>query len=1177
MYHKNIAKTIVCAMAFATTLTGVADTETVNGITWNYTVDKIEREASLRAGTIPVSTVGAVTVPSTLGGCPVKRIGASAFSGCDGLTSVTIPDSVESIGDSAFCGCFGLTSVSIGNGVKSIIASAFSGLTNLTSVTIGTGVKSIGDSAFFGCSGLLSVTIPYGVTSVGASAFKNCSGLMSVTIPDSVTGIGDSAFAGCGGLVGVSVGNRVGNIGWYAFSGCSNLTSVAIPASVTRIGASAFKNCSGLTSLTIPASVKSIGDSAFAGCAGLTSVTIPQCVCAGALSSTFPSAYESIMNVVIADGATGIGDCAFKGCSDLTSITIPASVTSVGVRAFDDCNDALFDIATIPGVILVDGWAVGHTEPLSGTLDLTGIRGIAGGAFEDCDGLTSVTIPSGVTGIGACAFAGCSGLTSITIPASVTSVGAYAFDGCNDALFDIATIPGVMLVDGWAVGHTESLSGDLNLTGVRGIGGRAFEGCSSLTSVTIPANVTSVGEGAFADCDGLRAVGTSDLAAWCQIAFGSCDANPLCYAHDLYLNGALITDLTVPSGVTTIGDFAFSGGTNLTSVTIPFGVTDIGDSAFADCGGLTNVLIYGDSLISVGVRSFASCSSLDRLMIPKSVTWIGDNAFKGVASGSGGSCVTCGGITSVKQRPIILPLKFKGVHEFSDSLFRFSDRVVLPDGIGQGLICEIEDGEAAIVGMAAPDAYGSITIPSSYSGYRITCIEDEAFSECTGLTDVTIGSSVKRIGNYAFEGCSGLTGITIGNGVTNIGAFAFADCSSLKSMTIPSNVEWIGPGVFAGCCGMTRITVPQSWRKVKVYYYLSSDGYIDEDDDGLARYVWSEKGLDLRNHPGLGELSLKSYLFVQRYDSADGYEGEELYGPCYDLKSVDAEDAWLKSIKITYRDVRGRSSGDKVTIPAAWQKARTLCGVAMRALGVQGVFEMKCGKASKQGIAKVSATLTGLDGKRKAYKAVKVDVIGETVTVNLGGLIVTIDGETFEGSDGLAGGLTVQSAKVGGIWSKETATVSVDMSDLSMFAGTVLSDFLPDGEAAAIVRGKWKFAKAASVKWAKPVPGAPTPAIYDAESGKGLVVDTSRGKTNLSGLKLSYMSKKGTFKGSFKVHALEGTGKARRLKKHKVNVNGVVVEGVGYGIAQTVNLKNYAGDGKTFSKRAAVSWTVLVK
>ena len=136
----------------------------------------------------------------------VTTIGERAFYRCEGLTSVTIPDSVISIGDRAFFWCAGLTSV-----------------------TIPDSVTTIGDSAFSKCAGLTSVTIPDSVTSIGNGAFHECIGLTSVTIPDSVTSIGDWAFENCAKLTSVTIPDSVTKIGWHAFYDCDKLISVSVP------------------------------------------------------------------------------------------------------------------------------------------------------------------------------------------------------------------------------------------------------------------------------------------------------------------------------------------------------------------------------------------------------------------------------------------------------------------------------------------------------------------------------------------------------------------------------------------------------------------------------------------------------------------------------------------------------------------------------------------------------------------------------------------------------------------------------------------------------------------------------------------------------------------------------------------------------------------------------------
>lgn len=226
------------------------------------------------------------------------------------------------------------TKIDIIPGTVSISDYAFSGCTGLMSITIPDSVTSIGEWAFSGCAGLTSITIPDSVTCIGDRAFFDCTGLTSVAIPDSVVNIGYDAFSNTpwynakpNGLIYINnmlykyKGTMPSNtkidiipgtvsISVFAFFSYTELTSVTIPDSVTSIGDYAFFGCTGLTSIVVPDSVTSIGAAAFGGCTGLTSVTIP-------------------------DSVTNIGDYTFAGCMNLASVTIPASVAEISGNAFD--------------------------------------------------------------------------------------------------------------------------------------------------------------------------------------------------------------------------------------------------------------------------------------------------------------------------------------------------------------------------------------------------------------------------------------------------------------------------------------------------------------------------------------------------------------------------------------------------------------------------------------------------------------------------------------------------------------------------------------------------------------------------------------------------------------------------------------------------------------------------
>ena len=675
----------------------------------------------------------------------IYTIPASYFGGCSELTSVVLPNGVMTIESKAFADCYSLASITLPDSLSYIGSRAFA-YTSLYSLALPSSLSGVAPDALLNSNisrlegdcvaddgislifdARLAAIAPAGLgeeyvvptkaTTIGDAVFKGCHTLANITIHDKVTSIGSEAFKNCGSLTSIAIPDSVKSIGSGSFSGCNNLNTITIGAGLTEIVSGLFSNLNNLENITIGSGVAKIGSEAFKNCGSLTSIVIP-------------------------DSVESIGDGIFAGCTSLKSISLGANIESINKEMFTGCDS----IEQFSGKFATeDGYALVSNVTLI--------------AFAKACGIDEYTIPADITYIEECVFANCTnislfrfesttpptlganvfaGIYNLQISIPVESVEAYLtcdwpyeYRRAIIEFADIDNIPdsyricyttnnnqklGVYSVEDHTVllhNYTDGVGIVVFFEPLTTIGEMAFEGCSSLTSITIPNSVTSIGWLAFGSCSSLTSITIPDSVTTIgDETFSWCES---------------LTSVTIGNSVTTIGIGAFGDCSSLTSVTIPDSVTTIGFYAFWNCSSLTSVTI-GDSVTTIGYSAFDGCSSLTSVTIPDSVTTIGDAIFAG--------CTSLTSVTIGDSVTTIGSIAFSGCTSLTS--------VNIPDSV-------TTIGEAAFRDCTS---LTSITIPDS-----VTTIGNYAFNGCSSLTSVTIGDSVTTIGDYAFCDCYSLTSV----------------------------------------------------------------------------------------------------------------------------------------------------------------------------------------------------------------------------------------------------------------------------------------------------------------------------------------------------------------------------------------------------------------------------------
>ena len=800
-----------------------------------------------------------LTIPNS-----VTSIGECAFYDCSSLTSVTIGNSVTSIGGSAFSYCSAISDITI---TADSMEEYLNGYTNKLCYYYGSSLKSAKRHLSIDNEIITNVVIPENIDTINSYAFYNCSDIRSLTLHDNVY-LNEKPFSGCDSIQSITIiapsieqycqstindnlyDNKLTNAERNIIIDGQKITDLVIPESVTTISEYLFYNSTSLTSLALPNSVASVKEGAFYGCENLDAIyqtsstpptistatlsSLPVCyIPYGSLTAYEKSGWAAQVSKFVEEPLGGYQ--LFYTSSDGKIIT-PSVAKAFNAAIINNVYENGQGIITFDGPI--------HT--------------IKTGAFENCSTLTSITIPVSIKRIEDRAFANCSALGVVDVKCiTPPTLGEEAFTSAPTCYIPCGT-KHFYNVSTWAEQVSEfivedcggkqifytTVDGNIITPSTADLGANlvsnvyefgqgimtfdapvthmaGFSNCNTLTSITIPESVTTVGGSCFGSCSLLTSiVWNAKHVEQVKWGGGSWLGAPL-PAYDMFEGvRSQITSFVFGESVEYIPDYLCYNMENLREIIIPESVQGIGTYAFSRCSALTSAVI-GNNVKTIGEHAFSYCSSLTSTTIGKSVITIGEEAFR-----------DCSALTS-----IVIP---DSVLAIENSTF-FNCSALTSVTLNNSLI--------SIYDYAFMDCSSltSITIPEN-----VTYIGSRVFYDCSALTSVTWNamdcgdfvdyySDGRKDPRSRFEGCP-ITSVTFGDNVEyipgalcyqmtdiqsielpenvySIGDYAFYGCSSLTSITIPEHVYSMGERAFYGCSSLTSITIPENVSSIGGYAF----------------------------------------------------------------------------------------------------------------------------------------------------------------------------------------------------------------------------------------------------------------------------------------------------------------------------------------------------------------------
>ncbi len=786
-------------------------------------------------GAKDTTITGEIVIPAHYNNLPVTQIAKDGFSGCKGITKVTLPETIVRIGSGSFYYA-----------------------TSLEEINIPDSVKYLGTSAFNGCEKLKSITIPDSVTHIGEAAFR-CTGLESIVIPDSViyedirnsnsTGTPFTAkrlFVSCESLKSVTLPSNIKTIGESAFSWCENLENFVIPESVTSIERDAFTACRKMLNIYIPDSVEHMSRFAFSTLTDYhhASISLPAGI----------SLYDDSTTM----WSLRINHVFYRGTEEQFAETI-ATIDNPETHSEDESKD--FRYETVHFNCTGD-------ETYTLTEDLAPHCLITGGKIYECslcgtitDKIMSTTGPHIYAEDGSCTMCGLGKTNSadyltfeLALNEDGTTADYYIVSDCDLAASGAIIIPSeyeglpVKVIGASAFGNCNQITSVIVPEGVEQILTRAFISCTSMKAIKLPSTIKYIGEkNVFTNTTALEGVFIEDLSAWCNIDFETSQCNPADTANNLYVYGELVEDLVIPEDVKTINKIAFQSIDSIKSVTFHDGIEEIGEYAFSYCQNLTEINIP-DVPVKIRMEAFDGCAYYEDVNnwedingVEDETLYIGNHLIKGAAEAK---------VFTVKDGTITIA--DNAFYDVSNSVNTSLETLNLPDSLVR--------------------------------------IGDYSFYGAFVLNVINFGSSLKYIGDHAFEGTHFLGELTLNEGLEYLGDYAFAN-SDLYKLHFPSTLTEFNTTAFLYTEYLEVITCSEEnpaflaednvlFTKDKYTLLLSS--YRPGKEGTLTYYVPEEtrviEDYAFMLHPS--RVSIKLHNNIERI-------GEDAFAGTYNTTKVD--------------------------------------------------------------------------------------------------------------------------------------------------------------------------------------------------------------------------------------------------------------------------------------------------